>query len=145
MIKTIDATIFYTYKGKKYTFHDVYKIDTDFYDDNDEILCYIKHDLKLVAGGGYSTENVKNAKFKIIGGGLNIGETRPKNNRIPRQFNRITAKALIELSSGKIGDIYHIFRNYDGLLCLNTSTGKYYNLPAATARNINVFEFIEVI
>lgn len=147
MTKKIYAKIVYGLKGsnQKFVFDDTYIIDPTYFWGNDDILQYIKNDLLLCAGGGYSTKAVKNAKFVITGGGFNIDETRPKNNRIPRQFNRITARQLIDLSSGKKGDLYHIYRNDAGLTALNVNTGKYYNLPFATARNINVFEFIETV
>lgn len=46
-------------------YNDVYTMDTDYYDDENHMLEYIKNDLSLVAGGGYSTENIYDVKFDI--------------------------------------------------------------------------------
>ena len=59
-----------------------------------------------------------------------------KNNIIPRKFNRITCKMLIETNANKPGDVLHVYRNDFGLCALNTATGKYfYNVvPQSLAR-----------
>lgn len=67
-----------------------------------------------------------------------------KNNRIPRKFNRITAISKIDLSSGKAGNIYHIYKDDFGYIALNTFTGKYFYLPVATLRNENVFDILNI-
>ena len=46
-------------------------------------------------------------------------------NRIPRKFNRITGKMLIETNMDKPGDVLHVFKNDFGYLALNLRTGKY--------------------
>lgn len=51
--------------SKPLEFEDTYTMDTDFFNDKEEILNNIKYDLKLVAGGGYDTENIYNVKFDI--------------------------------------------------------------------------------
>lgn len=50
-------------KDKEFTFDDVYEFSEDY--SREEIERYIKHDLKLVAGGGYNTEHIHNVKFEI--------------------------------------------------------------------------------
>lgn len=46
-------------------FEDVYTIDTDYFWCDDAIRSYIEHDLRLVAGGGYATDTIKNVKIKL--------------------------------------------------------------------------------
>ena len=65
-------------------------------------------------------------------------------NRIPRQFNRIVAKQLQETSGGKSGDIWHVYRNLNGLLGLNTRTGKYFYMFASHLRMREFYEFVSV-
>ena len=52
-------------RGRKYT--DTYTFHPDFwaYGEPDEMRRYIKHDLALIAGGGYKTSTIKNVKFVI--------------------------------------------------------------------------------
>lgn len=74
MIKKIKATIDYDTKnnhpdeknsnGLSYT--DTYTIDTDYFYGHESIIDYIQYDLKLVAGGGYETNTIKNVKFNLI-------------------------------------------------------------------------------
>lgn len=47
-------------------------------------------------------------------------------NRIPRNFNCITGKMLIDTNMDKINDILHIYKNDNntGYLALNTRTQK---------------------
>ena len=45
------------------TFEDYYKFSTDY--TKDEVESYIKHDLMLVAGGGYNTDHIHNVTFEI--------------------------------------------------------------------------------
>ena len=47
------------------TFEDTYTLDSDNYYNEDEMINFIKHDLSLVAGGGYSKEHIYNATFEI--------------------------------------------------------------------------------
>lgn len=68
-----------------------------------------------------------------------------KNNRIPRKFNCITGKMLIETNMDKPGDILHIYKNDFGYLAFNTRTGKYAYVFANMLRNKEVFELMEVI
>jgi len=49
--------------GHKY--RDVYTIYPDAFYSEDEMYAYIKHDLMLVAGGGYSTNTITNVRFFI--------------------------------------------------------------------------------
>ena len=52
-------------RDKEHIFDDVYYIDTDFFFGRDHIESFIKHDLKLVAGGGYSTDTIKDVKIEL--------------------------------------------------------------------------------
>ena len=55
-------------RDKTLEFCDVYNIDTDEFWGRDHIESYIKHDLKLVAGGGYDTDTIKNVKCVLTWG-----------------------------------------------------------------------------
>lgn len=48
---------------KTFNFDDVYTFDADY--EPEQAREYIKHDMLLVAGGGYSTEHVHNVNFFI--------------------------------------------------------------------------------
>lgn len=63
------------------------------------------------------------------------------NNRIPRTFNRIIGKILIETSCDHPGDILHICKNDcgSGYLALNTRTGKHAHVFASMLRNAALF------
>ena len=50
-------------KEKVFTFSDTYTFNSDYTEE--EAIIYIKHDLKLVAGGGYNTDHIHNVKFEI--------------------------------------------------------------------------------
>ena len=50
-------------KEKTFTFSDTYTFNSDYTEE--EAIIYIKHDLKLVAGGGYNTDHIHNVKFEI--------------------------------------------------------------------------------
>lgn len=50
-------------EDKVMKFADYYEFSTDY--TKDEIESYIKHDLMLVAGGGYNTEHIHNVTFEI--------------------------------------------------------------------------------
>lgn len=52
-------------EDKVFAFEDVYHIDKDYFWCEDEIIDYIKHDLALVAGGGYNTKHIHNVTFEI--------------------------------------------------------------------------------
>lgn len=49
-----------------FEFEDTYHIDTDKFWGKDHIEAFIKHDLSLVAGGGYDTDTIKNVKFDLL-------------------------------------------------------------------------------
>ena len=51
-------------KNKLFTFEDIYYFNADYYT-TEEIQAFIKRDLRLVAGGGYNTENIDNVTFEI--------------------------------------------------------------------------------
>jgi hypothetical protein len=46
-------------------FSDTYSIDHDYFYGYDDIIQYIKHDIKLVAGGGYKTNTIDNIIIDI--------------------------------------------------------------------------------
>ena len=52
-------------RDKELEFDDVYMIDPDNFYGWDHIESYIKNDLKLVAGGGYDTDTIKNVKITL--------------------------------------------------------------------------------
>ena len=53
-------------EDKVFTFSDTYIFSNDYEEEDEEnIIAYIKRDLKLVAGGGYNTDHIHNVTFKI--------------------------------------------------------------------------------
>lgn len=48
-----------------FKYDDVYYIDDDYFYDDGHIISYIKHDMALVAGGGYDTDTIKDVKYTI--------------------------------------------------------------------------------
>lgn len=50
-------------EDKIYTFEDIYSIDMGYTEE--EMMSYIKHDLMLVAGGGYNKSHIHNVNFVI--------------------------------------------------------------------------------
>lgn len=66
------------------------------------------------------------------------------NNRIPRKFNRIVGKMLINTNMDKINDILHVYKNDYGYLALNMRTGKYASCFVSMLRNAQIFELIEI-
>lgn len=46
-------------------FEDIYTLSSDYYINEEEMINFIKQDLSIVAGGGYSKENIRNVKFDI--------------------------------------------------------------------------------
>jgi 2-C-methyl-D-erythritol 4-phosphate cytidylyltransferase len=74
-------------------------------------------------------------------------EGKRMNNEIPRKFNRITGKMLINTSMDQIGDTLHITKNdiSTGYLALNTRTQKYAYCFPSMIRNKDIFELIEII
>lgn len=73
MISKFNASISFDTKSnhpdskdvKGLVFKDTYTVDTDCFYDRDAITSYIKHDLALIAGGGYDTNTITNVKFNI--------------------------------------------------------------------------------
>lgn len=67
------------------------------------------------------------------------------NNKIPRNFNCIIGKMLINTNMDKTNDILHIYKDdYNGYLALNTRTNKYGCCFASMIRNKELFEIIEI-
>ena len=67
-----------------------------------------------------------------------------KYNVIPRKFNTIIGKMLIDTSMNKVNDIVHISKDDCGYLSFNTRTQKYARCFVDMLRNVNIFELIEV-
>lgn len=53
------------WKGKVFTYEDTYHFDPAYYDDVEDMIEYMKSDLRLVAGGGYSTRHIYDVEFEI--------------------------------------------------------------------------------
>lgn len=68
-----------------------------------------------------------------------------KSNVIPRKFNRIICKMLIETSANKPGDVFHVYRNDSGLCALNTNTEKYCYMFPELLRDSRLCQFLEVV
>lgn len=76
MKKTYHATIKWRCKANhpdtddtktRFTYSDDYCIDDSYFSDGGEIINYIKHDLALVAGGGYDTDTITDVVYDIRG------------------------------------------------------------------------------
>lgn len=52
-------------EDKILTFEDVYAFSGRYGYSEDDIADYIKHDLSLVAGGGYNTDHIHNVTFQM--------------------------------------------------------------------------------
>lgn len=63
MVFRFQATLHYKYKNMVHSISDIYRIPL--YWEMDYIKEYIKHDLSLVAGGGYSTKGVEIIDFEL--------------------------------------------------------------------------------
>lgn len=68
-----------------------------------------------------------------------------KKNVVPRKFNRITGKILIDTNMDKAGDPLHVYKNDCGYVALNLRTGKYAYVFPSMLRNGEIFEMTEVI
>jgi len=68
------------------------------------------------------------------------------NNKIPRKFNQIIGKMLIDTNMTKKEDIVHISKNdYNEYIALNQRTKEYAHCFVSMLRNAEIFEVIEVI
>ena len=67
-----------------------------------------------------------------------------KNNKIPRKFNLIVGKMLIDTNVNKAGDVLHISKDEHGYIAFNTRTNKYASLFISMMRNNQVFEVMNV-
>jgi len=52
-------------RDKEFEYKDVYTMDMDYFDSKEDAIDYIKHDLRLIAGGGYNSDHIWNEKFDI--------------------------------------------------------------------------------
>lgn len=66
------------------------------------------------------------------------------SNRIPRKFNRIVGRILINTNMTKANDILHVYKNDSDLLLLNTRTQKRATCFISMLRNNEIFELISV-
>ena len=67
-----------------------------------------------------------------------------KNNRIPRKFNLIIGRMLIDTNLSKVNDTLHVTKNEYGYLAFNTRTKQYAQLFVSMLRNSEVFELMSV-
>lgn len=67
-----------------------------------------------------------------------------KNNKIPRKFNSIVGRMLIDTNMAKVNDILHISKNEDGYLAFNTRTKEYASIFISMLRNGEVFELVSI-
>jgi hypothetical protein len=66
------------------------------------------------------------------------------SNRIPRKFNCIKAKILIDTNVSKANDELHIYKNDYGYLSLNKRTNEYSYMFVSMMRNDEIFEILEI-
>ncbi len=68
-----------------------------------------------------------------------------KNNKIPRKFNCIVGRMLIDTNVSKVNDILHIQKDSEGrLLAFNTRTQEYASMFISMLRNAQVFELVSI-
>jgi hypothetical protein len=68
------------------------------------------------------------------------------SNKIPRNFNCITGKMLIETNMNIINDVVKIYKDeYNRYLSLNVRTNKYASPFISMLRNSELFEIIKII
>ena len=51
------------WKGREFTYEDVYTFDHNW--DLEKAIAFMKHDLELIAGGGYNTRHIDNIRFEF--------------------------------------------------------------------------------
>lgn len=66
------------------------------------------------------------------------------SNRIPRKFDCIIGKMLIDTNMDRVNDIIHVYKNDFGYLGLNTKTNKHAYYPVSMLRDAEVFELMKV-
>lgn len=67
-----------------------------------------------------------------------------KNNKIPRKFNRIIGRMLIDTNMNKANDIVHISKNDSVYLSFNTRTKQVATCFVSMLRNSEVFELMNI-
>lgn len=67
-----------------------------------------------------------------------------KNNKIPRKFNLIVGRVLIDTNVNKANDIVHISKNDNGYLMFNTRTKENAHMFVSMLRNSEVFELVSI-
>ena len=50
---------------REMSYDDTYHIDPNYFEGMDDIKTYIKHDLALIAGGGYETKHIKDVRYEM--------------------------------------------------------------------------------
>ena len=53
------------WKDKVFIYEDTYSFNSAYYDEVEDMIEYMKSDLRLVAGGGYSTRHIYDVEFEI--------------------------------------------------------------------------------
>lgn len=66
-------------------------------------------------------------------------------NRIPRKFNTITGKMLIDTNCNKRGDELRIYKEDSGYHALNVRTGERFHMFLSMLRDGDIFQMTEVI
>lgn len=67
-----------------------------------------------------------------------------KNNKIPRQFDLLVGKILVDTNVSKVNDILHITKSENGYTALNTRTKETAFMFVSIMRNSEIFELVSV-
>lgn len=67
------------------------------------------------------------------------------NNRIPRQFSRITGIILVITSETRPGDIIRIYKNDTGYLAYNPRTNRHFYVSVSMLRDSEIFKLKEIL
>ena len=65
-------------------------------------------------------------------------------NRIPRQFYRITGETLVNTSEAMPGDVIHISKNNYGYCGYNPRTNRHFYVFASMLRNAEIFRINKI-
>ncbi len=67
------------------------------------------------------------------------------NNRIPRQFSRITGVILVVTSETRPGDIIRVYKNDTGYLAYNPRTNRHFYVFVSMLRDSEIFKLKEIL
>ncbi len=67
-----------------------------------------------------------------------------KNNKIPRKFDLIVGRMLIDTNVNIANDIVHISKNDNGYSMFNTRTKENAHMFVSMLRNSEVFELVSI-